>query len=77
MTAPQLQPLLADVRSRKADCVVLNKVDRLMRITDRLRQNRRYHRRVFYIVCLSDTEIQHDDVQGAADAQCTSVLHII
>src|ERR1700737_3886030 len=55
---PALQDLLADIRAGRIDIVVVYNVARLPGC----------------VVCCSDAAVQHDEVDGAPDAQCTVVF---
>ena len=71
---PALQRLLADIRTGRIDIVVVYKVDRLTRsladfakIVEILDAEER-------VLCFGDAAVQHDDLDGALDPQCSVVL---
>ena len=74
MERPALQDLLADIRAGRIDIVVVYKVDRLTRsLADFARLVELFDARGC-VVRLGDAAIQHDELDGAPDAQCAVVL---
>src|SRR5215510_12341046 len=73
MERPALQRLLADIRAGRIDIVVVYKVDRLTRSLADFARGRDFRRRGCF-VCLGDAAVQHDELDGAPDAQCAVVL---
>ena len=71
---PALQTLLADIRARKVDVVVVYKVDRLTRSLRRFRQTGRGLRGAWRLVRGGHPAVQHHELDGAADAQCAAVV---
>jgi DNA invertase Pin-like site-specific DNA recombinase len=71
---PALQRLLADITAGRVDIVVIYKIDRLTRsladfakIVEILDAEER-------VLCFGDAAVQHDDLDGALDPQCSVVL---
>ena len=71
---PALKRLLADVEAGKVDVVVVYKIDRLSRVNDGLRQAGRGVRAQRRHLRLRDPVVQHDELDGSADAQYPAVL---
>jgi site-specific DNA recombinase len=71
---PALQRLLADIRTGRIDIVVVYKVDRLTRsLADFARLVELFDAEAVSIR-LGDAAIQHDELDGATDAQCAVVV---
>ena len=70
---PALQRLLADITAGRVEKVVVYKIDRLP-LARRFCQDRRDPRRAECVVCVGDSAVQHDDLDGAPDPQCAVVL---
>ena len=70
MGRPALQRLLADITAGRVDIVVVYKIDRLTRSLADRRDPRRQER----VVCFGDAAVQHEDLDGALDPQCSVVL---
>ena len=73
MERPALQRLLRDVESGVIDVIVVYKVDRLSALAHRLRKDCRSIRQAQRFVRKHNSAIQHDDVDGPADAQHPAV----
>ena len=69
MERPALQGLLADIRAGRIDIVVVYKVDRLTRSLADFARLVETLRRRGCVVRLGDAAIQHDELDGASDAQ--------
>ena len=69
MERPALQRLLRDVESGVIDVIVVYKVDRLQPLAHRLRKNCRSIRKEQSLVREHNAAVQHDDLDGPADAQ--------
>ena len=74
MERPALQGLLADIRAGRIDIVVVYKVDRLTRSLADFARLVETLRRRGCVVRLGDAAIQHDQLDGAPDAQRAVVL---
>ena len=74
MGRPALQRLLADITAERVDIVVVYKIDRLTPLARRFCQDRRDPRREGCLFCFGDAAVQHDDLDGAPDPQCSAVL---
>src|SRR5437016_6563519 len=71
---PALQRLLADIRTGRIDIVIVYKVDRLTRsLADFARLVEIFDAQDVSFV-FGDAAIQHDELDGAPDAQCAVVL---
>ena len=77
MERPALQRLLADIRSRLVEVIVVYKVDRLTRSLADFRQDGRGIRRPRSFVCRRNPTIQHHFVDGPVDAQRASVVRAV
>ena len=74
MERPALQGLLADIRAGRIDIVVVYKVDRLTRsLADFARLVELFDAQAC-VIRVGDPAIQHDELDGASDAQCAVVL---
>ena len=71
---PALQRLLADVKARKVDVIVVYKVDRLTRSLADFRQAGGTVRRPWRVVRIGDPAVQYDDLDGQADPECPAVV---
>jgi site-specific DNA recombinase len=70
MGRPALQRLLADITAGRVDIVVVYKIDRLTRsLADFAKIVE-----ILDVVCFGDPAVQHDDLDGALDPQCSVVL---
>ena len=71
---PGLQALLADIRARRIDIVVVYKVDRLTRsLADFARLVEVFDAQGVSFVSVTQ-QIQHDKLDGAANPQCAAVV---
>src|ERR1700694_5317824 len=77
MDRPALQQLLADVTAGRVDTVVVYKIDRLNPLARRFCQDCRDPRCEGSVLCVSDAAVQHDDLDGALDPQCSAVLRTV
>ena len=80
MDRPALQQLLADITAGRVGTVVVYKIDRLTRsLADFAKIVEILDARgaSFVSVCFGDAAVQHDNVDGALDAQCPAVLRAV
>ena len=71
---PALQSLLADIEARKIDIVVVYKVDRLTRSLADFAKLVELFEAAWSIVRIRHSAVQHNDVHGAIDPQCSALV---